>query len=118
VSTVPIIPRMIGLLPRGTITLQLAGDAVPVKRVMQRVARGLGNIGKLNPRYDMQLRRYVKGTDPQTPAQLAWRAVFAAGVAGWRALSPAEKEEWNRRGRKRRMSGWNRYLSWYLEMHH
>lgn len=39
-------------------------------------------------------RRYIIPPDPKTPAQIAIRSKWAAGVHAWHALSPDEKIRW------------------------
>jgi len=63
---------------------------------------------------------------PGSEAQLAWMAVFAAGVDAWKALSAGEKEPWNelareeyrqrknRPGTYRVHSGFNLFMRSYL----
>lgn len=61
------------------------------KYVYQKVAAGLGNIpGSKNRRE--QVRRWVRGTQVNTPAQQPQRGRFALGVTAWHALTEPEKE--------------------------
>lgn len=55
---------------------------------------------------------YTVPGDPQTPAQLARRALFAAGVALWHQLSPQEKQDWQKGGPR---SGINWFMRDYLK---
>jgi hypothetical protein len=58
-------------------------------------------------RYGRQyVRMRVVPRDPQTPAQLAHREVIRAAGAAWRALSPAEREQWNARAAGTPMHGY------------
>ena len=69
---------------------------------------------------------YHAPVQPETPAQLAWWAVFAAGSAEWVALSAGEKEPWNELAREeyrqrknhpgsyRVHSGYNLFMRSYL----
>jgi len=53
-------------------------------------------------------------TNPQTPEQQANRSKFAAGVVAWQALTPEEKQEYNRMRYGLRMSGYNLFLRLYM----
>lgn len=79
-------------------------------RVIQRVRPGLGNIEN-GGAWDLQDRARVAPTVPPSPAQLARRARFAAAVAAWHALTPAERAAYNERASKRAIAGFNLYLS-------
>lgn len=103
----------LAILPLGTVTMRREGDAARQKWVYQRVLKGCGNIPTRHPR-DMQLRRHVIPDDPQTTAQLARRAVFAAAVAAWHALTPAERQAWAEQGKPRALPGYNWFISHYL----
>lgn len=50
----------------------------------------------------------------KTETQQAWRGVFAEAVAGWQQLSLEQKKEWREKKWPRHMSGYNRYLRYYL----
>ena len=84
--------------------------------VYQRVKPGLGNVEGV-ARDNLQLRAWVIPYDPMTPAQLARRAVMAAGVTAWRLLSPAEKDAWRAAGKGRALPGFQTFISWYLKTH-
>jgi len=61
---------------------------------------------------------YYTPSNPRTAAQQAWRAVFAAGIAAWHALSDEEKEEWKRRAKEEKsMVGQHLFQSVYLKTH-
>lgn len=60
---------------------------------------------------------YYTPTNPQTEAQQAWRQVFADGIAAWHALSEAEKDEWRKKAKKKRMVGQHLFQSHYLNSH-
>ena len=57
----------------------------------------------------------TKGLKPSA-AQLAQRARYRAANAAWRALSPAERTEWQARAKagRRPQSGWNLYLAAWM----
>jgi hypothetical protein len=83
------------------------------KYVYQGVAPGKGNIPG-NPKKDTQLRRYVVPFDPRTAPQLSRRARFAAAVAAWHTLGPAEKKAWRQRGESRRLPGYQAFISAWM----
>ena len=56
-------------------------------------------------------------TNPQTPAQQAWRQVFADGIAAWKALSAEAKAEWWRKAKKKQMCGPHLFQRQYLNSH-
>ena len=58
-------------------------------------------------------RGYFVPANPRTPAQQSRRAMFAAAVANWHALTPEERAEYNARGnrRRRRITGMNLLIS-------
>lgn len=96
---------------RGTITLENppAGGS-PGRYVFQRVGQGFGNLPG-GDGYDMQIRRHVIPADPQTPAQLARRAAFAAAVASWHAATPEERETARQLAESRGITLFNAWLS-------
>jgi len=59
-------------------------------------------------------KRFGWGSNPQTIRQQSWRDVVASGVLAWRALSASQKLKWNKLANGRRMSGYNAFLSDYL----
>jgi hypothetical protein len=56
------------------------------------------------------VKRWAAPKQRHTPAADAARARFAAAVAAWRALSPAEHARWNRRGARLHLAGYNAFL--------
>jgi len=60
-------------------------------------------------------KRYHRPTNPQTVPQQAWRAVFAAGVSGYQALTSDQKKALNIEARKYRQSGLTLFLRRYLQ---
>ena len=99
---------------RGTIT-ECTGGPVPSceKVVYQSVAPGCGNL-RGNGTYNKQRRRWVKPTDPHTPAQMTRRAAFAAAVFSWQIAPQATRDAWNLAARGSGMSGFNRWISRHL----
>lgn len=101
---------------RGTLSFCPVNPPRPCgKYVYQRVRAGLGNVAGI-ANDDLQLRAYVIPTDPQTPAQLARRAVFADAVAGWQSLTPAQRDIWRIAGAGRNLPAYQTYVSAYLRM--
>jgi len=76
----------------GILTGVPPGTAKPSgKYVYQKTAKGRGNIpGDKTRTY--QVRRWVRGTQPNTPGQQPGRGKFALGVGHWHTLSDPEKE--------------------------
>ena len=60
------------------------------------------------------VRAHFIPVQPGTAPQLAWWQVFRTGVQQWQALTPAQKETWNKKKYPRRMSGFNRYMRNWL----
>jgi len=56
-------------------------------------------------------------TNPQTEAQQANRATFAAAIAGWQGLTDSQKDVYNQRAKYKPFSGYNLYISKYLLSH-
>lgn len=59
---------------------------------------------------------YPGSVNPYEPseAQLILRAKFAAGVLAWQNLTPEEKQEYNKRGKKISLPGFNLFLREYM----
>lgn len=81
--------------------------------VYQRVRPGLGNVSA-SADLSLQLRRWVKGTNPRTPAQTARRDKFRAAIAAWHALDTASRHAWRAAGTSRRLPGYHAFLSAFL----
>jgi len=58
--------------------------------------------------------KYYVPTNPQTPAQQAWRANLADAIAAWKALTPNEKSVYNERTKYKHISGINLFTREYL----
>lgn len=65
------------------------------------------------------LSRHVDNfpTNPRTPAQQAWRAIFASGKLAWDSLDTETQRTYNVRRYPPHMSGYNRFMSEYLKEH-
>jgi len=55
--------------------------------------------------------------NPRTEHQQIHRGIFADAVAGWQALTPAEKAIYNIKSIGKHMSGYNVFLKQYLRSH-
>jgi hypothetical protein len=109
-------PR-IALRARGKLTFD---PALPGRTfgtyVFQKTIPGLGNIPN-DPTQTLQLRRWVIGTNPRTPAQQAFRLAFAAAMAAWRLLTPIQRADYNDLARPMYISGVNLFVRLYLQGH-
>jgi hypothetical protein len=103
-----------GLRVLGKLTFEPTDPPRPAGQyVLQRVKAGHGNVAS-DPTGTLQVRAYVTGTNPRTPAQLALRARVRAGNVAWHALTDAEKAEWKPEGEARRITGYNAFISAFL----
>ncbi len=59
--------------------------------------------------------KFYRPTNPQTEAQQANRAKFAAAMAAWQALSSGDKAVYNARAKKRQMFGWGLFIREYYQ---
>ena len=57
---------------------------------------------------------YYKPTNKPSPAQLACRYSFTSGVRAWQKLEDQDKEVYNNYDYPEQMSGFNRFLHYYL----
>jgi hypothetical protein len=62
-------------------------------------------------------QRFYRSIDTKTDAQLAWRAVFVEGKQAYDALSSEEKQAWRDRTKRKTMTGYNLFMSEYLNSH-
>lgn len=107
-------PHDLTLHPRGKIYFCPVALPRPCGAyVYQNTAPGKGNVPG-DPSRRLQLRAHVIPADPHTPAQMARRAKFAAAVAGWHSLNPAQRATYQERGKSRALPGYNLYISEYL----
>ena len=58
--------------------------------------------------------RHYRPTNSRKPAQQAWRAVFAAGMAAWSALDPVSRETYTIKGYRANLDGRSAFLREYL----
>ena len=83
------------------------------KYIYQKTRAGHGNIhGDTTKR--QQVRIWVRGTNPNTPAQQPYRARFALGVAAWHKLIPEEKESWRAPGIALKLNRFQAFMRDYL----
>ena len=59
-------------------------------------------------------RQYTVPSNPQTENQVKVREYFTAAVAAWQAESQAAKDAWNKAASGQQMSGFNMYVSGYI----
>ena len=77
-----------------------------------------GNLGNLihYRRYGILcVRSRITPKNPDTPAQRMNRRTFADAVKSWQVLPLSEKDLYNRRARKKPLSGYNLFVSEYLK---
>lgn len=58
--------------------------------------------------------KFYRPTNPQTETQQAWRSIFANGHIAWRALTNSEKDVYRLRAKYQRKTGFNIFMSEYL----
>lgn len=95
---------------RGTITIN--GE----KKVLQRTAYGLGNVSCDNTKR-LQLRRWRKTPNPNTPKQQAVRQIFRDAISAYRVATAAEIESAKETGRKKQLPVYHSFISNYLKTH-
>lgn len=57
------------------------------------------------------VRRYVTPHNPDTKAQKKARTSLSDAVAAWQALSPEEKNSWNKKASRKKRKGYNVFIS-------
>lgn len=55
--------------------------------------------------------------NPQTPLQQGYRGIFADGVSTWQGMDSDTKDYYNKLKYPRKMTGFNRFLHYYLREH-
>jgi hypothetical protein len=60
---------------------------------------------------------YYIPKNPRTEDQQAQRAKITAGVAEWQALTEEQKEVYNKRAKRKKISGYNLFIKEYLLSH-
>lgn len=76
-------------------------------RIFQRIPTAFG--------IKCYTRSYFKPTDKNTINQQYWRGWFASGIKEWYNLTQEAKEIYNNYGYPRQMSGYNKFLHYYLQ---
>jgi hypothetical protein len=105
------LPKRFALRTLGKLTFAPSDPVRPLGQyVYQRVRPGLGNVAH-DRKAALQLRRHTEHQDAHTPAQLEWRERFTAAVTAWHALDPAARHAWQIEGKKKRLPGYNAFLS-------
>jgi len=61
--------------------------------------------------------KFYRPTNNQMETQQLWRGVLADGIIAWRALTSEQKKSFNKRAIGKTMSGYNLFLSEYLNSH-
>lgn len=61
--------------------------------------------------------RFYTPTNPQTGPQQAWRTTFKNGAIAWQALTPTEKEKYNKKALKYGIYGYNLFMKNWLKTH-
>lgn len=97
-------------------SVRYGGDVLGVDKPKSNRA-GIYQRGLFGSRKETRRKEWAKPTNPQTPEQQAWRAVFAAGHAAWTALTEEEKVKYNKRAVRRKYTGFNLFMSEYLLAH-
>lgn len=75
-------------------------------RIFQRIPTPFGQ--------KVYSRCYFKPANPNTNNQQYWRGWFASGIKNWQNMATEGKEIWNAYNYPKQMSGFNRYLHYYL----
>lgn len=86
--------------------------------VYQKRVTGYNQKGRIpgRPRnaYYVRMKSY-RPTNPNTPLQVACRAMFANSISSWSLLTESQKNVYNKRGIKRSLPGRNLYISEYMK---
>ena len=61
--------------------------------------------------------RYTPPTNPRSALQQGYRGMFADGVSNWHNLTDEEKTNYNQLKFPRRMTGFNRFMHYFLREH-
>ena len=105
-SAVCIIINRIERLPMATAVLN---------PVFEKFRGRIGNLVLYNRMGVQCMRVYVKPHNPDTELQKKCRSTFADAVSSWKKLSSEEKYFWNRKGRSKRLTGYNYFISMYMK---
>ena len=61
--------------------------------------------------------KYVKASNPKTPKQLARRKIFCNGYTIWNAMDTYTKDIYDKWKYPRQMTGFDRFMHYYLREH-
>ena len=65
-------------------------------------------------RYNQEILKYYYPYNPKTAGQQAIRAKFATAITNWQGFDIPTKQFYNSKRYPENMSGYNRYLHYYL----
>lgn len=83
--------------------------------IVSSISGRIGNI-VFFPRYGRQYARsYCIPANPKTELQQKNRKAFAYAVGSWQRLSLSEKAAWNKKGEKKKRSGYHLFLSGFMK---
>ena len=86
--------------------------------IYQRKRVGVGSMGGPSKRGNRwatsRMRPYVP-TNTRQPAQQLWRGIFAEAISTWQGLTTEEKASYSKQASKRRMPGYQFFISGYLQ---
>lgn len=108
VSTLsPSVAFLLGLGILGKLGEQGEPDPLGIKGIYQMRMTKRGKV-------PIKMKFYTP-TNPQTEAQEANRAKFAAAMSSWQALTPEQKNAYTERAKKRNMFGWGLFIREYYQ---
>jgi hypothetical protein len=87
------------------------------KYVFQKTRAGHGNIAGDVTR-TLQVRRWVKGSNPRTPGQQVNRAAFATAVLAWHALSGEQRAALKHKSVGTNMNAYQLFLKQQMQAFH
>jgi len=61
--------------------------------------------------------RFMWPKNPRTETQQNWRQVFKDMVIAWKALTPEQKADWNKKATNLIYTGYCLFTKWYLDSH-
>jgi len=102
--------------PFTTVWCLKAKGLIPLARMVQLDPTGKRYMWQ-GSKYGSFMRWYRPRVDPNTDKQKVCRAKFLDACAAWNALTPAQKEVWNRDKKtlRKRIYGWNEFCSRFMK---
>jgi len=94
--------------------IAIFGDSIYAQPIL---LSGIYRTDNVTGRTKFYREPYYITKNPRTAPQQAWRSVFADAVAGWQALTPEQKNQYNIKAKGKHMSGYNLFLHEYLLSH-